>query len=109
MGFKILGTGSYVPERIVTNRELESRGISNSAWVSGNLGINERRIAADNQATSDLALEASRAALEASGLSANAVDLLIIGTTTPDRKAPSTACILQDKLDSLVKSLCRSN
>ncbi len=98
MGFKILGTGSYVPERIVTNRELESRGISNSAWVSGNLGINERRIAADNQATSDLALEASRAALEASGLSANAVDLLIIGTTTPDRKAPSTACILQDKL-----------
>lgn len=98
MGFKILGTGSYVPERIVTNKEIESRGISNSAWVSENLGIHERRVAADDQATSDLALGASRAALEASGLSANAVDLLIVGTTTPDRKAPSTACILQDKL-----------
>ena len=100
IGCKILGTGSYVPERIITNQDLEASGISNAAWVSENLGIDERHVVADGQTTSDLAYEASKRALQAAEVEPEDIDLIIVGTTTPDRKAPSTACILQNKLGS---------
>ena len=98
IGCTIRGTGSYVPQRVITNQELEARGISNSVWVSENLGIDERHVVAEGQATSDLAYEASKQALKIANIEPEEIDLIIVGTTTPDRKAPSTACILQNKL-----------
>ena len=100
IGCTIRGTGSYVPQRVITNQELEARGISNSVWVSENLGIDERHVVAEGQATSDLAYEASKQALKIANIEPEEIDLIIVGTTTPDRKAPSTACILQNKLGS---------
>ncbi|MEL7565295.1 MAG: beta-ketoacyl-ACP synthase III [Dehalobacterium sp.] len=95
---KIMGTGSYTPERILTNQELEERGISTNEWILKNIGIRERRIALKGQTTSDLATEAARRAMEDAGLSAGDIDLIIVATTTPDRPCPSTACIVQKKI-----------
>ena len=95
---KIIGTGSYVPEKIITNEELEKMVPTNSKWIEENLGIKERRIAAKNEATSDLAAKAGAQAITDSGLSKNDIDLIIVATATPDRLAPSTAAIVQDKL-----------
>lgn len=94
----ILGSGKYVPERIMTNRELEEMVETNDEWIVTRTGIRERRLAAPGQATSDLALEASLRALEAAGLTAADLDLIIVATITPDMSFPSTACLLQDKL-----------
>ncbi|MEO6563529.1 MAG: beta-ketoacyl-ACP synthase III [Nitrosospira sp.] len=95
---RIVGTGSYLPEKILTNHDLERIVDTSDEWIRTRTGIVERRIAADNQMASDLALNASREAMEAGGVTAADIDLIIVATTTPDVIFPSTACILQDKL-----------
>ncbi|NLI72355.1 MAG: beta-ketoacyl-ACP synthase 3, partial [Bacteroidales bacterium] len=96
----IIGTGSYVPEKIYTNEYLETIVPTNAEWIYENVGIRERRIAAPDQATSDLATEAGRRALEDAGLKPEDIDLIIVATATPDRKAPSTAAFVQHKLNA---------
>ncbi|MGO4541850.1 beta-ketoacyl-ACP synthase III [Paenibacillus sp. 2TAB19] len=94
----IIGTGKYVPERILTNQELEQMVETNDEWIVTRTGIKERRLASAEEATSDLALHASRKAIAAAGLTAEDIDLIIVATITPDMFFPSTACLLQDKL-----------
>jgi 3-oxoacyl-[acyl-carrier-protein] synthase-3 len=95
---RIIGTGSYLPAHILTNVELAKRVDTSDEWIRSRTGIRERRIAASDEATSDLGLHASRAALAAAGIAPADVDLIVVATTTPDCLFPSTACILQDKL-----------
>ena len=95
---RILGTGSYLPARILTNTDLEKLVDTNDQWIVDRTGIRERHIAAEDELTSDLAAHAARAALEVAGLVADDIDLLLIATTTPDLVFPSTACIVQSKL-----------
>ena len=95
---RITGTGGYLPDKILTNRDLESLVDTTDAWIVERTGIRERHVAADDQSTSDLALNACRRALEAAGRTPADVDLVIVGTSTPDMVFPSTACILQAKL-----------
>jgi len=95
---RIAGTGSYLPERLVTNRELESRIETTDEWIVSRTGIESRHVAADGELTSDLALQAARRAMESAGVGPADVDMIIVATTTPDMVFPSTACILQDKL-----------
>ncbi|MBB3109354.1 3-oxoacyl-[acyl-carrier-protein] synthase-3 [Paenibacillus phyllosphaerae] len=94
----IIGTGKYVPERVLTNQELEQMVETNDEWIVTRTGIRERRIASAEQATSDLALHASQQALQAAGITAEDLDLIIVATITPDMFFPSTACLLQEKL-----------
>ena len=94
----IIGTGSYTPETVYTNEYLETISPTNSSWIEENLGIKERRIALPEQATSDLASEAGLKAIDNAGLSPNDIELIIVATATPDRLAPSTAAIVQDKI-----------
>ncbi|HEY9050367.1 MAG TPA: beta-ketoacyl-ACP synthase III [Gammaproteobacteria bacterium] len=96
---RITGTGSYLPEKVLTNHDLEKIVDTNHDWIYERTGINERHIAADNEFTCDLAEHAARNALEAAGKSAQDIDLIIVATTTPDRIFPSTACLLQQRLD----------
>lgn len=95
---KIIGTGSYLPAKVVTNYDLEKIVDTTHEWIFSRSGISERHVAAENEMSSDLALHASRLALEAAGLAASDIDLIIVATTTPDHIFPSTACVLQDKL-----------
>ncbi len=95
---RIAATGSYLPERVLTNKELEVLVETSDEWIRSRTGIEERRIAAENETTCDLAEQAARAALEAAGIRASDIDLLIVGTTTPDVVFPSTACMLQHRL-----------
>ena len=95
---RLLGTGSYLPERIVTNAELETRVDTSDQWIRERTGILQRHIAAEHERTSDLAHAAATRALEAAGRSGDELDLIIVGTTTPDRIYPSTACRLQARL-----------
>jgi len=95
---RIVGTGSYLPPRIVTNDELAKRLDTSDAWIRERTGIRQRHIADESQTSSDLALEASRRALDAAGLKAADIDLIIVATSTPDFIFPSTACLLQAKL-----------
>jgi 3-oxoacyl-[acyl-carrier-protein] synthase-3 len=95
---RIAGTGSYLPEKILTNADLEKMVDTSDEWIVTRSGIRERHIAADHQTTSDLAYEASLKALEAAGMTADDIELIIVGTTTPDIVFPSTACLLQEKL-----------
>jgi 3-oxoacyl-[acyl-carrier-protein] synthase-3 len=94
----IIGTGSYTPEKVLKNSDLEKKVKTNSAWIIENLGIHERRVASVNEFTSDLAARASINAINNANLSASDIDLIILATATPDRYAPSTACIVQDKI-----------
>jgi 3-oxoacyl-[acyl-carrier-protein] synthase-3 len=94
----ILGTGKYVPDRILTNSDLEKMVETNDEWIVTRTGIRERHLAAETQATSDLAYEAAVRALEAADLKPEDLDLIIVATITPDMFFPSTACILQEKL-----------
>ncbi|WP_283214762.1 beta-ketoacyl-ACP synthase III [Paenibacillus sp. HWE-109] len=94
----VLGTGKYVPERILTNQELETMVETNDEWIVSRTGIRERRIAAEGQATSDLCYEASLIAMASAGITADQLDLIIVATITPDMSFPSTACVLQEKL-----------
>jgi len=95
---RIVGTGSYLPPRVVGNDEFARRLDTSDAWIRERTGIAERRIADESQASSDLALEASRAALAAAQLAPSDIDLIIVATSTPDHVFPSTACLLQAKL-----------
>jgi len=95
---KILGTGSYVPETIYTNEYLETILPTNAKWIVDTVGIEERHIAANDQTTSDLAAKAGERAIADAGLSVNDIELIVVATSTPDRKAPSTAAIVQHKL-----------
>lgn len=97
---KIIGTGSYVPEKIYTNEYLSSIVDTNDQWIFDNVGIKSRHIAADGETTSDLATKAAKNAIENAGLTKDDIDLIIIATATADRKAPSTAAIVQDKLQA---------
>lgn len=94
---RILGTGSYAPGRIVTNHDLESMVDTNDSWISSRTGIKERRISS-GETTSDMAFEAAKKALEAAGVSAEEIDLIVVGTVTPEMAFPSTACLVQAKL-----------
>jgi len=95
---RIIGTGSYLPERVVRNDEFSTRLDTNDAWIRERTGIVERRIADPSQASSDLALAASRQAIEAAGIAVADIDLILVATSTPDYIFPSTACLLQAKL-----------
>jgi len=95
---RITGTGSYLPLKSISNAELEGQMDTSDAWIFSRTGIRSRHVAADGETTSDLALIAAQRALAAAGLSADAVDLIIVATTTPDQVFPSTACLLQAKL-----------
>ena len=95
---RIVGTGSYLPARVVTNDDLAKRLDTSDEWIRERTGIRQRHIAEESQASSDLALEASRRALEAAGVSAAELDMIVVATSTPDFVFPSTACLLQAKL-----------
>ena len=96
---RIAGTGSYLPERVMTNADFAARGLdTNDAWIRERTGIERRHIAEKTQASSDLALHASQRALQAAGVRADELDLIVVATSTPDYVFPSTACLLQSKL-----------
>lgn len=95
---RIIGTGSYLPERILTNYDLEKMVDTSDEWIRTRTGITQRHIVSDGQMASDLAANASRSAMENADISADEIDLIIVATTTPDMVFPSTACILQNKL-----------
>lgn len=97
-GSTITGIGRYLPRRIMTNHELEKMVDTSDEWIVTRTGIRERRIAAPEEASSDLAYEASKEALADAGISPEQVDLIIVGTASPDMLFPATACILQDRL-----------
>lgn len=95
---RISGTGSYLPQRVLTNFDLEQMVDTSDEWIFTRTGIRERHIAGDRELTSDLALQAAREALSAAALEPDQIDLILVATTTPDRIFPSTACMLQQKL-----------
>ena len=96
---RIAGTGSYLPEKILTNADIEKMVDTSDEWIRSRTGIAERHIAADGEYTVDLAEKAARKAMEAAGKTKDDIDLIIVGTTTADRVFPSTACLLQKRLD----------
>lgn len=95
---RIVGTGSYLPERVLRNEDLERMVETSDEWIRSRTGIVERRIAEPHMATSDLALPAAQRALEAAGLSSQDLDMILVATITPDTYCPSAACWLQDRL-----------
>ena len=95
---EIIGTGSYLPEKILTNDDLSKMVDTSDEWIYTRTGIKQRHIAADNEYTSDLAVNAIKNALDNAKISAENVDLLIVATITPDLVFPSTSCIVQKKL-----------
>lgn len=98
-GARIAGTGGYLPEKILTNADLEKMVDTDDRWIQDRTGIRERHIAADDETTCDLAEHAARRAMDAAGVDAADIDLIVVATTTPDRVFPSTACLLQRRLD----------
>ena len=100
----IIGIGSYLPERILTNTELETLVDTSDEWIRSRTGIVERRIVADDQATSDLAAAALSTAILRAGIAPTDVDLLIVGTSSPDMVFPSTACLVQNRLGMVCPS-----
>ncbi len=95
---RIIGTGSYLPKKVLTNRDLEKMVDTSDEWIRSRSGIRERHIAADDEVASDLAHAAATRAIASAGLTPADIDLVIVATTTPDMVFPSTACILQSKL-----------
>ena len=95
---RIAGTGSYLPEKVLTNADLEKFVETTDEWIRERTGIRQRHIAAEGQTTGDLAFEAARRALDAAGVAPSELDLIVLGTTTPDIIFPSTACLLQHRL-----------
>lgn len=96
---RIIGTGSYLPENVMTNKELEKIVDTSDEWIRERTGIEKRHIAVEGQTTLDLAEQASRRAIEAAGIDASEIDLIVLATTTADMIFPSTACLLQSRLD----------
>ena len=95
---RIIGTGSYLPEKVVTNHDLEKMVDTSHDWIMARTGIAERRVAADNEFTCDLAEKASRRAIAAAQIDPSEIDLIVVATTTADQVFPSTACLLQQRL-----------
>ena len=95
---RIAGTGSYLPEKVVTNDDLAKVVDTSDEWIHSRTGIRERRVAAEGQTSSDLGYQAALKAIEAAGISAGEIDLIVVGTTTPDFIFPSTACLIQQRL-----------
>jgi 3-oxoacyl-[acyl-carrier-protein] synthase-3 len=95
---RIISTGRHLPERILTNEDLERMVDTSDEWIRERTGIRQRHVAADGETTCDLAEHAARQAIADSGLSPGDIDLLLVGTTTPDLIFPSTACLLQHRL-----------
>lgn len=95
---RIIGTGSYLPEKVLTNHDLAQMVETSDEWVFSRTGIRERHVVAENETTSDLAFQASKRAIQMAGVDPQSIDLIIVATTTPDAVFPSTACILQNKL-----------
>ena len=95
---RIAGTGSYLPERVVTNQELEATVDTTDEWIRTRTGIEQRHIAADDEMTSDLAYHASLAAMDAAGVAPHEIDMIVVGTCTPDLVFPNVACLLQERL-----------
>ena len=95
---RIIGTGSYLPPKVLTNADLEKLVDTSNEWIVTRTGIVERRIASEEEATSDLALRAAQSAVEAAGLDPADLDMILVATITPDMPFPSTACVLQDRL-----------
>ena len=98
MNSRIIGTGSYLPEKVLTNADLEKIVDTSDEWIRSRTGIRSRHIAAEGELTSDLALPAAQKALQSAGVAAGDIDMIIVATTTPDMIFPSTACILQSRL-----------
>jgi 3-oxoacyl-[acyl-carrier-protein] synthase III len=95
---RIAGTGKYLPERVLTNADLEKMVETSDEWIKSRTGIELRHIAAENEYTSDLAYKAALAALESAGVTPGDIDLVLVGTTTPDLIFPNVACLVQEKL-----------
>ena len=98
---KIIGTGSYVPEKVLTNQDLEKMVDTSDEWIRTRSGIVERRIAAPGENTSDLCVHAATRALEMANLTAEDIDLLLVASVTPDYRLPSLACVVQNKMGML--------
>src|SRR5437870_12310407 len=94
----ITGVGSYVPSKVLTNSELEKMVDTSDDWITTRTGIKERRIAAKDEFTSDLAAQAAQRAMQDAGVTAAQLDLIIVATITPDMPFPSTACLVQQKI-----------
>src|SRR5450432_2068255 len=94
----ITGVGSYVPEKILTNADLEKMVETSDEWITTRTGIKERRIAAQDEFTSDMAAKAAERAMKMAGVTADQIDLIIVATLTPDMQFPSTACLVQQKI-----------
>jgi 3-oxoacyl-[acyl-carrier-protein] synthase-3 len=101
---RIIGTGSYLPEKILSNEDLETMVETSSQWITDRTGIKKRHIVADNETTTDLAHFAALKAIEAAGITADEIDLIIVATTTPTQIFPSTASLVQNKLN--IKNNC---
>jgi len=96
---RIVGTGGYLPKKVMTNHDLEKMVDTSDQWIRERTGIEQRHIAGDDETTVDLAEQASRLAIEAAGIDASDIDLIVLATSTPDKIFPSSACILQARLD----------
>ena len=96
---RIIGTGGYLPSNVVTNHDLEKLVDTSDQWIRERTGIEQRHVAVEGETTVDLAEQASRKAIEAAGIDASEIDLIIFATSTPDKIFPSSACILQARLD----------
>ena len=94
----IIGTGSYLPEKVITNNDIAELVDTSDEWIYSRTGMKERRICSPNQATSDLGVEAAKSALKNSGINVGEVDLLIVATLSPDMFFPSTACFIQEQI-----------
>lgn len=106
MRARIAGTGSYVPERVLTNADLERMVATSDAWIVERTGIRERRIAAPGEACSDLGTKAAERALAAAGVAAADLDLILVATCTGDSPLPSTACLIQQRLGAVRAAAC---
>jgi 3-oxoacyl-[acyl-carrier-protein] synthase-3 len=96
---RIAGTGSYLPEKVVTNKDLEAKIDTSDEWIAERTGIRQRHIAADGEYSSDMGLAAARSAIEMAAIDASEIDLIIVATTTPTKIFPSNACLIQRQLD----------
>src|SRR3546814_9325678 len=95
---RIIGTGRYLPEKVVTNADLEMMVETSDEWIRDRTGIRQRHVAATGETTGDLALYAATHALDAAGVKASEIDLIVLGTNPPDIIFPSTGCLLQNRL-----------